>query len=335
MEFLAGLPPTTLLVFGGGAVVLIIAIGLVVLGLRSSASSPEIGGRLTQFAGRDQPQPTEESSAQRRAMAQFDAAVSKGKRGSMIARDLARADLKLTVGEFIGLKIICALLGVGVGALVGRANPAAMVIVSLVAAVLFSFIPNIYVGFVAKRRITQFNNQLGDSISMMANSLRSGYSFLQSLELVSREAPLPTATEFRRVVQEVGLGLSTEQALANLLKRVPSDDLDLLITAVTIQMEVGGNLAQILETIGFTIRERVRIKGEIQVLTAQGRISAYVITALPIALAVMITLINPEYMAPIFTFGFPPQAWCCLPVTALTMIVIGYFLIMRIVNIEV
>jgi tight adherence protein B len=143
------------------------------------------------------------------------------------------------------------------------------------------------------------------------------------------------SNEFRRVVQEVGLGLSTEDALANLLKRVPSEDLDLLITAVNIQHEVGGNLAQILDTIGHTIRERVRIKGEIQVLTAQGRISAYVITGLPIALAIFITVINPEYMAPIFTFGLPPRAWCCLPVTSLIMIVAGYFTIMKIVDIEV
>jgi tight adherence protein B len=100
-------------------------------------------------------------------------------------------------------------------------------------------------------------------------------------------------------------------------------------------MESGGNLAQILETIGHTIRERVRIKGEIQTLTAQGRISAYVITGLPIALAGMITAINPNYMAPIFTFGMPPQAWCCLPLASLVMIVAGFFAIMKIVDIEV
>ena len=333
MNFLGTLPSTALLIMAGGAVVLVLAIGFMIVGLRSSASTPDVGGRLAQYGAREQPR--EEQAARANPLAQIDSVVSKGKRGSMIARDLARADLKLTVAEFIGMKVICALVGIALGAVLGRADIRAMIAVSLVAAILLSFIPNIYVGFVAKRRIKSFNNQLGDSISMMANSLRSGYSFLQSLELVSREAPQPTATEFRRVVQEVGLGLSTEQALANLLKRVPSDDLDLLITAVNIQMEVGGNLAQILETIGFTIRERVRIKGEIQVLTAQGRISAYVITGLPIVLAVMITLINPEYMAPIFEFGFPPTAWCCLPVAALTMIVIGYFVIMKIVDIEV
>jgi len=170
---------------------------------------------------------------------------------------------------------------------------------------------------------------------MMANALRSGSSFLQTLDIVSREAPNPTSSEFRRIVQEVSLGLTTEDALQNLLKRLPSDDLDLLVTAVGIQMESGGNLAQILDTIGHTIRERVRIKGEIDVLTAQGKISAYVITGLPIALAIFITILNPGYMAPIFTFGFPPDAWCCLPVASLVMIVIGYFTIMKIIQIDV
>jgi tight adherence protein B len=136
-------------------------------------------------------------------------------------------------------------------------------------------------------------------------------------------------------VQEVGLGLSTETALANLLRRVPSDDLDLMITAVNIQHEVGGNLAQILESIAHTIRERVRIKGEIRTLTAQGRISGYVITALPVGLAIFLSMINPGYMAPMFTLGLPPDAWCCLPVTSGFMIIMGYFAIMKIVDIDI
>lgn len=294
---------------------------------------PEVDDRLSQFASRRDERPDQGQDA--KPLAQIDAVVSKGKRGSKMARDLARADVKLTVTEFISVKILAALVGAGLGAFVGRAAPQAAVLVALVAAILCSFIPNLYISRAAKKRVKRFNDQLGDTITMMANALRSGSSFLQTLDLVSREAPSPTASEFRRVVQEVSLGISTEAALQNLLKRVPSDDLDLLITAVGIQMESGGNLAQILDTIGHTIRERVRIKGEIAVLTAQGRISAYVITGLPIGLAIFITVVNPGYMAPIFTFGFPPEAWCCLPVTSLVMIVIGYFTIMKIVNIEV
>jgi tight adherence protein B len=315
-----------------GAVGLFVVI-LLIFGIiaRSMGRGPDVGDRLTQFAGRQE----RNQAAEAKPLAKLDAAVAKGRQGSQIARDLARADLKLTVTEFIGLKILAALVGAGLGAFLGRANPSAMLISALIGAVLLSFAPNLYVGFAARRRVKSFNNQLGDTINLLANSLRSGYSFLQSMELVSREAPAPMSSEFRRVVQEVGLGLSTADALNNLLRRVPSDDLDLLITAVNIQMEVGGNLAQILETIGHTIRERVRIKGEIQVLTAQGRISAYVITFLPVALAVIITVINPDYMAPMFTFGFPPNAWCCLPVASITMIIIGYFIIMKIVDIEV
>jgi tight adherence protein B len=330
MQLPIDIPPNMLPFIGAGGLFLVIllAFGLVA---RSMGRGPDVGDRLNQFAGRQD----RNQAVDAKPFAKLDAAVSKGKQGSKIARDLARADLKLTVTEFIGLKILAAIGGAGIGAFIGRANSQAMVLSALIGAILLSFAPNIYLGIAAKRRVKAFNNQLGDTINLLANSLRSGYSFLQSMELVSREAPAPMSSEFRRVVQEVGLGLSTADALENLMRRVPSEDLDLLITAVNIQMEVGGNLAQILETIGHTIRERVRIKGEIQVLTAQGRISAYVITALPIALAIFITVINPSYMAPMFTFGAPPQAWCCLPVASLVMIVIGFFVIMKIVDIEV
>jgi tight adherence protein B len=323
---------TTLIIVGGVLLLLFAAIAL--MGRKSlggADGSRSVDDRLNQYAGR-----ADRNQAQQvKPLAKIDAAVSKGKQGSKIARDLARADLKLTVTEFILLKIGAAALGAVLGAFIGRASAAAMVLSALVGAVLLSFAPNFYIGYAARKRIKAFNNQLGDSITLMANSLRSGYSFLQSMDLVSREAPAPTSNEYRRVVQEIGLGLSTEEALGNLLRRVPSDDLDLMITAVNIQHEVGGNLAQILETIGHTIRERIRIKGEIQVLTAQGRISAYVITALPFALAVFITLLNPDYMAPMFTFGLPPDAWCCLPVTSIILIIAGFFAIMKIVDIEV
>lgn len=290
--------------------------------------------RLGELIG-DKEEEVEKKKEKAQPLSQFDAAVSKGKTGSNIARNLARADLKLRVIEFIGLKILAALAGIGLGLYLGRADVRAMAIAALVGAILFSFIPEMYVKFRAGKRVKTFNGQLGDTITMMANSLRGGYSFLQTMDLVSKEAPEPTAAEFKRVVQEVGLGRSTTDALNNLVRRMPSDDLDLLITAVNIQHEVGGNLAQILDSIGHTIRERVRIKGEINTLTAQGRLSGYVITGLPIAMAGYITLVNPEYMMPLFKFGLPPDAWCCLPVTSLVLIAIGYVVMMKIVDIEV
>ncbi|NJN15346.1 MAG: secretion system protein [Oscillochloris sp.] len=320
--------PITLVGLG---IVLLFLFTMVGLVLRRGGSE-DVSQRLTEFAGREG---KKEEPGARQAMERIDQVVSKSKRGGDMARDLARADIKLTVAEFIGIKILAALAGVGLGIVIGRADTAAMFAAGLVGAILFSFIPNIYVSFQAKRRVKSFNNQLGDTITMMANALRGGYSFLQTLDMVAREAPPPVSSEFRRVVQEVGLGRTSEEALQNLLRRMPSDDLDLLITAVNVQMEVGGNLAQILDTIGHTIRERVRIKGEIQTLTAQGRISGWVITGLPIGLAMFISVVNPDYMAPIFEFGMPPEAWCCLPLASVVMIIIGYFAIMKIMDIEV
>ncbi|MCS6881320.1 MAG: type II secretion system F family protein [Oscillochloridaceae bacterium] len=313
----------------GGLLLLLI---ILLIWQLSGQRDKDVSSRLAEYVGPATPQP---AANPRQALERIDRVVVQSKRGSNIQRDLARADVKLTVAEFIIIKIVCALLGAGFGAFVGRASPAAMFASGLAGAVVFSFLPNLYLAIQSRRRIKAFNNQLGDTITMMANALRGGYSFLQTLDMVAREAPAPMSSEFRRVVQEVGLGRSTEEALQNLLRRMPSDDLELLITAVNIQMEVGGNLAQILDTIGHTIRERVRIKGEIQTLTAQGRISAWVITGLPVALAIFISMVNPEYMAPIFTLGMPPDAWCCLPVTAAVMIVIGYFAIMKIIDIEV
>jgi len=297
--------------------------------------------RLSKIVGDEHAQ---EEQGAKKSIDELEKKVIKSSKGSTIARSLASADLKLRTIEFIGIKLVAGLVGTGLGPLMARRPPESpdypfemrvLVAVGIVGALLFSFIPNMYVKMRANGRVKAFNSQLGDTITMMANSLRGGYSFLQTMGLVGDEAPEPTAKEFKRVVQEVGLGRSTSDALENLLKRMPSDNLDLMITAVNIQHEVGGNLATILDSIGHTIRERVRIKGEIKTLTAQGRLSGYVITGLPIAMAGYITMVNPEYMAPIFSFGMPPDAWCCLPVTALFFISVGYVVMMKIVDIEV
>ena len=258
---------------------------------------------------------------------------------------LASADLKLRVVEFIAIKIGFAILGTGLGPLMARRTDdngnfegfdmRVLVAVAVLGAIIFSLLPNFYVKIRAGNRVKTFNDQLGDTITMMANSLRGGYNFLQAMKLVGQEAPPPTNAEFARVVREVGIGRPTKDALENLLRRMPSEDLDLMITAVNIQHEVGGNLATILDSIGHTIRERVRIKGEVKTLTSQGRLSGYVITGLPIAMGAYISLVNPDYMAPLFKFGMPPEAWCCLPLTALFFIAIGFVVMMKIVDIEV
>src|SRR4030067_2180070 len=147
-----------------------------------------------------------------------------------------------------------------------------------------AFVPKIYVGRAKGARLKKFDRQLGDMLNLMVNGLRAGYSTLQAMEAVSHEMPQPINDEFRRVVQEMQLGITMEDALDHLPRRIARDDRDVIPTAVNVQREVGGNLAEILDVISYTIPERVRTKGEIQTLTAQGRAPAWVISLLPLAL---------------------------------------------------
>jgi tight adherence protein B len=188
------------------------------------------------------------------------------------------------------------------------------------------------------KRLKAFNTDLADTIMLLANGLRAGSSFLQAVELIVRETRPPISTEFARVIREVNLGLPLDEALANLQRRVRSDDLDLMTTAIAIHHTVGGNLAEILDTIAFTIRERVRIKGEIRTLTAQQRMSGYVVGFLPIALVLLLSVIAPTFMAPMLQ---KPPELLGLPAGMFIlagggfMMLIGFILIRRIVDIEV
>ncbi len=175
-------------------------------------------------------------------------------------------------------------------------------------------------------------------LNLMVNGLRAGYSTMQAMEAVSRELPAPISDEFHRVVQEMQIGIPMEKALDNLLRRIPSDDLDFVITAINVQREVGGNLSEILDTISFTIRERVRIKGEIRVMTAQVRTSATVLSLIPVFLAIALWFVSPEYIGSFFTeSSVLPQPLCGIVAVAtiIGMIVLGYFVMMKIADIEV
>lgn len=236
----------------------------------------------------------------------------------------------MTVGEWILVRLGSAAAFSLLGLLMGRASLVAAVALGLVTAGLGWMAPQFYLSMRAKRRQNAFNDQLGDTIGLMANSLRAGYSLIQTMDLVAKESPNPISDEFRRVVREVGLGIPPHSALDNLHRRVPSEDLDLLITAIKIQSEVGGNLGEILDVIGETIRERVRIKGEIRTLTAQQQISAYVLCALPLILGGVLFVINPTYMNTLFVWP-----WVCMPIGAAILIVVGFLVMRKIVAIEV
>ncbi|HFQ93056.1 MAG TPA: secretion system protein [Anaerolineae bacterium] len=251
---------------------------------------------------------------------------------------LAKADIKLRVSEYFVVVILATIGGGLLGYYLPKENS---VIIGAVGAIIGFFAPKQYVNFAAKKRMRAFDNQLSDTLNLWVNALRSGYSVLQGMEAIATELPPPVSVEFERVVQEVRLGLSVEAALDNMYRRVPSEDLDLIITAVNIQREVGGNLAEVLESISHTIRERVRIKGEIRTLTAQGRISGTIISLLPIVLGGLLFMINPGYVSELWVkeppFIIPnvfPCGWILLGIGAI-MIFFGWLAIRKIVDIEV
>ena len=315
-----------------GLIIGAVAILLLVVGLVSNVRSRgSVEQRLQTFAGTTDVQIEEKKESKKRSTPIVDS-LNRALEGRRISENLstqlARADLKLTVGEFLILQVLAA-LGFGAAAyfLFDKA-----IVLGILAAVLGWFTPRWYMSYRQGARLRAFNDQLGDTLNLMVNGLRSGYSVLQAMEAVSREMAPPIATEFSRVVQEVQIGVPIDQAMTNMLRRIRSDDLDLVVTAINVQREVGGNLAEILDVISFTIRERVRIKGEIRTLTAQGRYSGYVISLLPICLALLLFGINRQYISRLFTSG-----WCgwAMVVCGLLMIATGYIAIQKIVTIEV
>lgn len=324
-----------ILLIGAAAILMIMGAGVALLtGGRSDVEERldqyvTAGGATTITA--DQPQQKKDTQVADR----LDKAIEGRSFTQGIRTRIAKADAKLRVSEYIALQLLFAAgIGAAVYLLLGRSY-----IFAGLAAIFGLFIPRIYLSAAARRRIRAFENQLSDTLNLWVNALRSGYSVLQAMEAIATELPPPVSVEFERVVQEVRLGLSVPQALANMLRRVPSDDLDLVITAVNIQREVGGNLAEVLDTISFTIRERVRIKGEIRTLTAQGRLSGWIISLLPIGLALILMMINPGYMGQLFANEEPmlfsiPCGWIVIGV-GLVMMVIGILIIQKIVDIEV
>ena len=309
--------------------------GLIFFGLSSSreSASEQLGDRLERYTSRDYT-PTSPDLSHRRPPGRIaqavDRAVAERSFTGNIRTELARADLRLTVGEWLVARTASLVLGLALGLALGRLTDGLTFVVAFIGLIAGFFAPSIYLKMRIKGRVKKFVNQLGDTISLMANSLRAGYSLLQTMEMVAKETQPPIADEFQRVVHEVGLGINNQEAMQHLLRRIPSDDLDLLISAINIQHEVGGNLSQILEIIGHTIRERVRIKGEIGVLTAQQTISGYVISALPVVLGGVLFLISPDYITKMFVFP-----WVCMPIVSGIMIVAGFFIMKKITAIEV
>jgi tight adherence protein B len=197
-------------------------------------------------------------------------------------------------------------------------------------AVIAIFIPDLLL----KRSITQrrmnFGKQLVDVLILMTGAVRAGYSLPQAIEVVSKEMRSPASEEFRRVRHEIGLGLSLSQALNNLVARMENDDLYLVVTAININSQVGGNIVTMLEAVTDTIRERVRLFSEIRVLTAQQRFGSYILTFMPVGMAAAMFFINPDYMMRLFE----PQI-LCIPIGAVIMVIFGNIAVRRLAKIDV
>lgn len=323
-----------LLIIGGAVLVALLIVAIGAITARSDKDLVE--DRLSRYTG-DSYEPLISSTdddvdtrpKESAMMKAVDSILSERTFGRKWRKQLSRADLKLTVAEFAALHII-SLTGFFVVAYFVLFP--GDIVFSIVAGFMGFFAPRIFVSRKISKRLIAFETQLPDTLGLWVNALRSGYSVLQAMEAISRDAPEPTKTEFKRVVQEVQLGIDMGDALAHMLDRVESDDLDLVVTAVNIQREVGGNLSEILEVIAGTIRERIKLKGEIRVLTSQGRITGLLISFLPIGLAFFLNGINPGFMGPMFenrTCGWPMLG------VGLALIGIGTALIQKIVDIEI
>ncbi len=210
-----------------------------------------------------------------------------------LAEDLARAGLNITPSEYLLIRIGATSLGVLAG-LFRFGISLGPLILGLVGFV----IPPLVIGYLQRRRRDLFNAQLGAMVQLLSNSLKTGYAIDRALETVAQKSPPPVSTEFERVTTEVALGTSVEDALSALLLRIDSPDLEFIVTAILLHVRVGGNLAEVLDNISDTLRDRLQTKRDMAVLTAQSRASATIITGLPILLALGLYIFVPGYFAP-------------------------------------
>jgi tight adherence protein B len=245
--------------------------------------------------------------------------------GPGLAKALMRADLPMTAAEFT----LIVLLVVAFGAVIGTWRMGILGGAGL--GILCGFMPFFYLRHRQARRLKALTEQIPDVMTLLVGGLRAGYGLNQAIDTLVQQMPVPSSTEFGRVMKAVSLGVPVQRALKDMAARVGSDDISLVVTAISVQYEMGGNLANVLESISQTVRERIRITREIQVLTAQQRLTGYILAGFPVFLAVALTMIKPDYFAPFFE----PGPFQLLPMAALVMMAVGFLIIRRVVDIDV
>ena len=317
---------TWIIIIGGIVLIILLVIGVIV---SSNSERDLVEERLSQYLDDGDKQDIDRE-AQKYALTNWvSSRVEKTSFGDRIARELARADIKFKVAEYFALIIMSIVVVGAVAWFIGNRHPVS----GLIGAIIGGIIPGQYVKSQQRQRLRKFNDQLPDMLNLMVNGLRAGYSTMQAMEAISKELPPPINDEFRRVVQEMQIGIPMETALDNLLRRIPSEDLDFVITAINVQREVGGNLSEILDNISFTIRERIRIKGEVRVLTAQVRASGSVLSLIPFGLTLILWFLNPDYLLSVTQGG--PLCTGAIICVVLGLISSSYFIMMKIADIEV
>jgi tight adherence protein B len=243
-----------------------------------------------------------------------------------IATMIVQAQADVSVGEVLAAIALLSVLGFTLAIVFTSA-----LAIGVATALIGASLPLVWLSRRRRRVARMFAEQLLDTIAMLASSVRSGHSLVQALEHVVTEAPEPTRSTIALVVREIGLGASQEDALERLADRLPSEDLELIVSAINVHHQIGGSLARVLDSIAETIMERGRIEGDIRSLTAQQRYSAYVLSLLPIAVGLVLYLVSPDYIAPLFL----PGALRVALIGSLAMIASGFLILRRMANIDV
>ena len=245
-----------------------------------------------------------------------------------LQHDLEKADLHITRTEFLLIQLS---VGLGLGLVLWLFVPRFGLILGFVGLVVGLYLARSYLRYRGTRRVRKFEDQLPDTLSILANSVRGGFSLFQALQLIARESAEPSKTEFVRVIQEISLGSPMDDALHGLSQRIPTEDVDILVTAISLQHQTGGNLSHVLDVVANTVRERHRVEREIRSMTAQQRFSASLLSALPFVLALVIWLISPNYIGRLFEWSWV----LCMPIGAVIMTIIGLFVMRRMASIDV
>lgn len=311
-----------------GSLVLLLGGALVLLAMFNFLSGGEVQKqRLMDFAALPAltPQADRRRSRVARLRMQLNTLLS-GVDSRKLDLQLMQANWRLTTMEFLLIRMSLMTGSFLLGWLGTR-----HLLPGLGLAVIAYLVPGLILRRKIGRRQIGFEKQLIDVLVLLTGAVRSGFSLLQAIEVVAREIKPPASEEFRRVLREIGLGVPLPQALRNLAARMENDDLDLAVTAVEIQYQVGGNLATMLSAVTETVRERVRLFGEVRVQTAQQRYTGYLLSLLPFFMGGLLFIMNPEYIGALFE----PGPILCIPLGALAGIVLGHLAIQRIARIEV